>query len=109
MTDLRAVAERIIRECGYGYANSLPPGDEHGMSFIESVLREVVEEVRREFSGSQESIWKAHYKIGYSEALEQAIKVVTDYRGSGKYETGHGFMNDLDEISVKILALKDSK
>lgn len=40
--------------------------------------------------------------------LEEATRVVVDYRTSGKFETGHGFMSDLDEIAIRIGSLKSS-
>lgn len=109
MTDLRAVAEKIhfnIKDPIY-LADSI--------AYIESILREVVEEARQDGikterasnSGATKTV--VGYVVGWEAALEQAVKIVTDYRANGKYETGHGFMTDLDEIAAKIRALKDSK
>lgn len=115
MTDLRAVAERIYALC---FEKASPVGIETGRPLlqIESILREVVD--------ATEVKWHTYYQhklaenkfnekqMDYAvskareEVLSRAAKVVTDYRSNGKYETGHGFMSDLDEIAAKIRALK---
>lgn len=41
-------------------------------------------------------------EAGYRRGIEEAVRVVIDYRSNGHYATGHGFMSDLDEIVVRI-------
>lgn len=42
---------------------------------------------------------------GFARGIEEAARIVIDYRSNGRYSTGHGFMTDLDDIAIRIWKL----
>lgn len=78
---------------------------------IDKDLHEKVIHILTQYAEEKVKEWENthHPKCLYAardSALEEAARVVIDYKISGKFEAGHGFMTDLDEITIRVRSLK---
>lgn len=69
-------------------------GFRRGMSYRETYF---AEEMKKEYRLGESE--------GYRRGVEEAFQVVIDYKSNGHYETGHGFMIDLNDIGGRIKQL----
>lgn len=97
------IADTIIASMGKAISCS----DEDRDWLIEQITSQLDEAVREAVDRTIESrkgLWIAE---GFASAREKAIAEIVKYRSEGRYETGHGFMTDLDALAERIRAVED--